>query len=95
MTELERVWGDRTPDGGDPRPHLSDDLYAWVSSAGPAPQEPDEAAAALDELIVADNPAPASQSGPASHAYAAGTLRDPSRSAEFAGLLAAVEASQS
>jgi NAD(P)-dependent dehydrogenase (short-subunit alcohol dehydrogenase family) len=95
MTELERVWGDRTPDGGDPRPHLSDDLYAWVSSAGPAPQEPDEAAAALDELIVADNPPPASQSGPASHAYAAGTLRDPSRSAEFAGLLAAVEASQS
>jgi len=95
MTELERVWGDRTPDGGDPRPNLSDDLYAWVSSAGPAPQEPDEAAAALDELIVADNPPLASQSGPASHAYAAGTLRDPSRSAEFAGLLAAVEASQS
>jgi NAD(P)-dependent dehydrogenase (short-subunit alcohol dehydrogenase family) len=95
MTELERVWGDRTPDGGDPRPNLSDELYAWVSSAGPTPQEPDEAAAALDELIVADNPPLASQSGPASHAYAAGTLRDPSRSAEFAGLLAAVEASQS
>jgi NAD(P)-dependent dehydrogenase (short-subunit alcohol dehydrogenase family) len=92
MTELERVWGDRTPEGGDPRPKLSDELYAWVRSAGPAPQEPDEAAAALADLVITDNPPPASQSGPTSQAYAAGALRDPGRSAELAALLAAVQA---
>jgi NAD(P)-dependent dehydrogenase (short-subunit alcohol dehydrogenase family) len=92
MTELERVWGDRTPVGGDPRPNLSDELYAWVSTSGPAPQEPDEAAAALADLIAGDDPAPAVQSGPASQAYAATALRDSSRSAEFATLLAGVEA---
>jgi NAD(P)-dependent dehydrogenase (short-subunit alcohol dehydrogenase family) len=94
MTELERVWGDRTPEGGDPRPNLSDELYAWVSSAGPAPQEPDEAAAALADLVTADNPPPASQSGPASQAYAAGALKDSSRSAEFAALIAGIKAVQ-
>jgi NAD(P)-dependent dehydrogenase (short-subunit alcohol dehydrogenase family) len=94
MTELERVWGDRIPKGGDPRPNLSDELYAWVGSAGPAPQETDEAAAALADLVVADNPPPARQSGPASQAYAAGALRDPSRSAELAALLGGVEAVQ-
>jgi NAD(P)-dependent dehydrogenase (short-subunit alcohol dehydrogenase family) len=91
MTELERVWGDRTPAGGDPRPNLSDDLYAWVSTSGPAPQEPDEAAAALADLITSDDPAPAVQSGPASQAYAANALRDSSRSAEFAALLAGLK----
>jgi NAD(P)-dependent dehydrogenase (short-subunit alcohol dehydrogenase family) len=94
MTELQRVWGDRVPDGGDPRPNLSDELYAWVSSAGPTPQQPDEAAAALADLVTADNPPPASQSGPASQAYVAGALRDPSRSAELAALLGGVEAVQ-
>jgi NAD(P)-dependent dehydrogenase (short-subunit alcohol dehydrogenase family) len=92
MTELERVWGDRIPEGGDPRPDLSDELYAWVSSSGPAPQEPDEASAALADLVIADNPPPASQSGPASQAYAAGALRDPGRSSEFAALVAGVQA---
>jgi NAD(P)-dependent dehydrogenase (short-subunit alcohol dehydrogenase family) len=91
MTELERVWGDRTPPGGDPRPNLGDELYAWVAESGPAAQEPDEAAAALANLVAADDPALAEQSGPASHAYAAGALRDPSRSAEFAALLAGVK----
>jgi NAD(P)-dependent dehydrogenase (short-subunit alcohol dehydrogenase family) len=94
MTELERVWGDRTPVGGDPRPNLSDELYAWVSTSGPAPQEPDEAAAALADLITAESPALAAQSSLASDAYAAGALRDPSRCAEFAALLASIEASR-
>ena len=93
MTELERVWGDRTPEGGDPRPNLSDELYGWVGASGPTPQEPDEAAAALADLVTADNPAPTVQSGPASHAYAANVLRDPSRSAELAALLASIKAS--
>jgi NAD(P)-dependent dehydrogenase (short-subunit alcohol dehydrogenase family) len=92
-TDLERVWGDRIPEGGDPRPSLSEDLYAWVGTSGPAPQAPDEAASALAELVSADIPALAAQSGPASHAYAAGALRDPSRTAELSGLLAAVNAS--
>jgi NAD(P)-dependent dehydrogenase (short-subunit alcohol dehydrogenase family) len=92
-TDLERVWGDRIPEGGDPRPSLSEDLYAWVGTSGPAPQAPDEAASALAELVSADSPALAAQSGPASHAYAAAALRDPSRTAEFSGLLAAVNAS--
>jgi len=93
MTELERVWGDRIPDGGDPRPSLSEDLYAWVGASGPAPQTPAEVAAALAELVNADSPTLAAQSGPASRAYAAAALRDPSRSAELSGLLAAVNAS--
>jgi NAD(P)-dependent dehydrogenase (short-subunit alcohol dehydrogenase family) len=91
MTELERVWGDRAPEGGDPRPNLSDELYAWVSASGPAPQEPDEAAAALADLIASDDPGPAVQSGAASQAYAANALRDSSRSAEFGALLAGIK----
>lgn len=87
MTELERVWGDRVPDGGDPRPNLADELYAWVGAAGPAPQQPDEAAAALAELVTVDEPPLAQQSGAASRAYAAGALRDPTRAAELAALL--------
>ena len=61
-----------------------------MAESGPAPQEPDEAAAALADLVAADDPALAEQSGPASHAYAAGALRDPSRAAEFDALLAGV-----
>jgi NAD(P)-dependent dehydrogenase (short-subunit alcohol dehydrogenase family) len=30
MTELSREWGDRLPARRDPRPSLSDELYAWV-----------------------------------------------------------------
>jgi NAD(P)-dependent dehydrogenase (short-subunit alcohol dehydrogenase family) len=92
MTELRRVWGDRLPEGGDPRPTLTDELYRWVSASGPAPQQPHEAAAALVELVTAEDPAPAAQSGPASFAYAANALRHPSRAAELAELLAAVSA---
>jgi NAD(P)-dependent dehydrogenase (short-subunit alcohol dehydrogenase family) len=91
-TNLERVWGERTPEGGDPRPSLSEELYAWVGASGPAPQDPDEVAAALAELVTADSPALAAQSGPASYGYAAGALRDPSRSVELSELIAAVSA---
>lgn len=90
MTELERVWGDRVPPGGDPRPTLSDDLYAWVGGAGPAPQQPDQAAASLAALIEHPDPPLAAQSGEASRAYAAGALRDPSRQAELAALMSAI-----
>jgi NAD(P)-dependent dehydrogenase (short-subunit alcohol dehydrogenase family) len=94
MTELERVWGDRTPVGGDPRPNLTDELYAWVAESGPAPQEPGNVAAALTDVVAAEEPAPAAQSGQASNKYAAGALRDPSRRAEFAALLGEVAARQ-
>jgi NAD(P)-dependent dehydrogenase (short-subunit alcohol dehydrogenase family) len=92
MTELERVWGDRTPEGGDPRPGLADELYAWVSAAGPAPQEPDETAAALAELVEDDDPPLTAQSGAASLAYAAEALRQPSRATELAAVLSVVNA---
>lgn len=90
MTNLERVWGDRTPEGGDPRSTLSDELYAWVGTSGPAPQSASEVAAALTELVTADSPALAAQSGSASEAYAAAALRDPSRADEFSHLIAAL-----
>ena len=90
MTELERVWGDRIPAGGDPRPHLSDELYEWVSAAGPTAQQPSEAAVALADLVARADPPLATSSGAASLAYAARALRDPTRSAEFAELLSAV-----
>jgi NAD(P)-dependent dehydrogenase (short-subunit alcohol dehydrogenase family) len=87
MTELERVWGDRVPPGGDPRPALVDELYAWVGAAGPAPQQPDEVAAELAALVAEDDPPPAVQSGAASRAYAAAALRDPTRAEELRALL--------
>ena len=90
MTELQRVWGDRIPDGGNPRPDLTDELYAWVGSSGPAPQQPQEAAAALVELVNNEDPAPAAQSGPPSLAYAADALRDPARTTELAQLPASI-----
>lgn len=91
MTELERVWGDRVPPGGDPRPALSDELYAWVGSRGPAPQQPDEAAEALAAIVAAGASARlAEQSGDPSRAYAAAAYRDPSRQAELDALLASL-----
>jgi NAD(P)-dependent dehydrogenase (short-subunit alcohol dehydrogenase family) len=87
MTELERVWGDRVPDGGDPRPSLSDELYAWVQQAGPTPQQPDEVADALAAVLGSDAPPLAIQSGPASRSYAAAALHDPERGAELGSLL--------
>lgn len=90
MTELERVWGDRVPPGGDPRPTLSDELYAWVGAQGPAPQQPDEAAAALAEIVTSGTARLAEQSGDASRAYAARSLRDPSRQSELEALLASL-----
>lgn len=92
MTELERVWGDRIPAGGDPRPGLSDELYEWVSTAAPTAQQPGEAAVALADLVARADPPLAAASGAASLAYAARTLRDPTRSAEFTQLLAGIHA---
>jgi NAD(P)-dependent dehydrogenase (short-subunit alcohol dehydrogenase family) len=91
MTELEREWGERTPPGGDPRPTISDELYAWVGAGGPAPQGPDEVADAIAALVEADDPPLAAQSSDASRAYAAAALRDPSRGSELAELLSAIE----
>lgn len=91
MTELEREWGERVPPGGDPRPTISDELYEWVGAAGPTPQQPDRAAAALADLVESDEPPLAAQSSDDSRAYAAAALRDPSRSAELRELLAAIE----
>jgi NAD(P)-dependent dehydrogenase (short-subunit alcohol dehydrogenase family) len=91
MTDLEREWGDRVPPGGDPRPHLSDELYAWVGKSDVVPQQPDDVGAALAELVAGDDPPLAAQSGPASHGYAAAALRDPSRVTELEALLAALE----
>jgi NAD(P)-dependent dehydrogenase (short-subunit alcohol dehydrogenase family) len=88
MTELERVWGQRVPPGGDPRPTLSDELYAWVTASGPTPQQPEEAGEALAGLIGQDDPPLAEPSGDASRAYAAAALRDPTRRAELSNLLA-------
>lgn len=90
MTELEREWGDRVPPGGDPRPTISDELYAWVLSGGPQPQQPDEVAAALAELVRSGDPPLALQSGTASRDYAAAALRDPTRREELAELLRAL-----
>jgi NAD(P)-dependent dehydrogenase (short-subunit alcohol dehydrogenase family) len=77
-TELSRVWGDRTPPGGDPRPDLPDELYRWVTSEGPQMQSSAEVAKALVELVHDPNPPPAMQTGGASHQYVAAELRDPS-----------------
>jgi NAD(P)-dependent dehydrogenase (short-subunit alcohol dehydrogenase family) len=91
MTDLERVWGDRIPPGGDPRPHLSDELYAYVSAAAPTAQQPGEAAVALADVVASADPPPAAPSGKASFAYAARALRDPTRSAEITELLSVID----
>lgn len=91
MTELEREWGHRVPPGGDPRPTISDELYAWVGAAGPTPQQPDEAAAALADLVESNEPPLAAQSSHDAQAYVAAALRDASRSTELRHLLAEIE----
>ncbi len=92
MTELERVWGSRLSGDEDPRPTLTDELYAWVQSAGPEPQSPAQVADALVALIAQDDPPLAAQSGPASEGYVATALRDPSRQSELDAMLAAFAA---
>ncbi len=92
MTDLERVWGDRIPPGGDPRPRLSDELYAYVSTAAPTAQQPGEAAVALADVVASADPPPAAPSGKASLAYVARALRDPTRSAEITELLSVIDA---
>jgi NAD(P)-dependent dehydrogenase (short-subunit alcohol dehydrogenase family) len=78
-TELSRVWGDRTPPGGDPRPGLADELYRWVGGDdAPALQSAAEVAKVLVELVHDPDPPPAIQTGGASRAYVAAELRDPS-----------------
>jgi NAD(P)-dependent dehydrogenase (short-subunit alcohol dehydrogenase family) len=88
LTELEREWGDRLAPEDDPRPTLSDELYAWIQTDdAPSPQTPDEAAQALCRVVQADSPSLAMQSGAASHGYVAAALRDPTREGELARLL--------
>jgi NAD(P)-dependent dehydrogenase (short-subunit alcohol dehydrogenase family) len=88
LTELSREWGGRLPASEDPRPSLSDELYAWVLGGdAPAPQSPSEAADALCELVRSESPSLARQSGMASEAFVAAALRDPTRDAELARLL--------
>jgi hypothetical protein len=88
MTELEREWGNRLSPEEDPRPTLSDELYAWIQTDdAPAPQSPDEAGVALCEIVCSESPRLAEQSGTASRAYVANALRDPTRETELARLL--------
>jgi NAD(P)-dependent dehydrogenase (short-subunit alcohol dehydrogenase family) len=88
MTDLSREWGDRLAAEDDPRPSLSDELYAWVGGGdAPTPQSPEEVAGALCELVKHPPPGLAAQSGAASRAYAAAALRDPSREAELRAML--------
>jgi NAD(P)-dependent dehydrogenase (short-subunit alcohol dehydrogenase family) len=90
MTELEREWGARLPPGEDPRPGLSDELYAWVlGDESPTPQSPQEAADALCAIVEQPRDGLAAQSGTASEAYVAAALRDPTRASELAPLLEA------
>jgi NAD(P)-dependent dehydrogenase (short-subunit alcohol dehydrogenase family) len=89
-TDLSREWGDRLAPEDDPRPSLSDELYAWVAGGhAPTPQSPEEVAQALCQLVQRPPPGLAAQSGEASQAYAAGALRDPRREAELHAMLAA------
>lgn len=89
MTELERVWGDRLSGDADPRPTLSDELYAWVAGAGPEPQSPAQVADALVGVLALQDPPLAAQSGSASEGYVATALRDPSRQSELEAMLTA------
>jgi NAD(P)-dependent dehydrogenase (short-subunit alcohol dehydrogenase family) len=90
LTELSREWGDRLPESEDPRPGLSDELYAWVLGGnGPEPQSPEAVAEALCDLIESDSAPLAQQSGAASRAYVATALHDPTRSNEMEPLLQA------
>ncbi len=92
MTELERVWGGRLSGDADPRPTLTDELYAWVQSSGPDPQSPEQVADSLVELLSREHPPLAAQTGPASEGYVAGALRDPSRQHELDAMLNAFAA---
>jgi NAD(P)-dependent dehydrogenase (short-subunit alcohol dehydrogenase family) len=84
MTELEREWGSRLPDDEDPRPTLSDELYAWVLSDGaPTPQSPAEVANDVCRLVASESPGLNEQSGVASRAYVAAALREPTRRTEL------------
>jgi hypothetical protein len=55
------------------------------------PQQPDEVGAALAQLVAADDPPLAAQSGTASQGYAATALRDASREGELQSLLAGLQ----
>jgi hypothetical protein len=90
LTELEREWGDRLTQDADPRPTLSDELYAWVlGDEAPTPQSPADVGADLCRVVDSDSPGLAEQSGRASLGYVAAALRDPARRAELDALLAA------
>jgi NAD(P)-dependent dehydrogenase (short-subunit alcohol dehydrogenase family) len=90
MTELEREWGNRLAGGDDPRPTLSDELYAWVlSDDAPTPQSPAEVGDDLCRVVGSDSTGLAQQSGSASLGYVSAAMRDPTRGSELDALLAA------
>jgi retinol dehydrogenase 8 len=92
-TDLSREWGDRLDPADDPRPGLSDELYAWVlGDSSPKPQSAEEVAEALVGLVDLELPPLAAQSGAASEAYVAAAMRDPSRQSELESMLAAFDA---
>jgi NAD(P)-dependent dehydrogenase (short-subunit alcohol dehydrogenase family) len=91
-TDLSRDWGNRLSPEDDPRPELVEQLYSWVlSDAGPAVQTPDIVAEALADVVASEHPALAAQSGPASQAYVAAAVRDPSREVELHAMLQAFD----
>jgi NAD(P)-dependent dehydrogenase (short-subunit alcohol dehydrogenase family) len=83
-TELERRYGERTPPGGDPRPDLTNALYAWIGDGdGPSAESPDLVAAAIFRLAADDHPPLALQTSDDAQAYVARALRDPTGGAEL------------
>lgn len=83
-TELERRYGERTPPGGDPRPDLTDALYAWIGEGdGPSAESPDLVAQAICGLAADDDPPLALQTSDDARAYVARALRDPAGRSEL------------
>jgi NAD(P)-dependent dehydrogenase (short-subunit alcohol dehydrogenase family) len=92
-TELERRYGERTPPGGDPRPDLTDALYAWIGDGdGPGAEPPDLVAQAICRLAADDDPPLAMQTSDDARSYVARALRDPARRDELDAIARAFRA---
>lgn len=91
MTELRREWGDRVPPGGDPRPTISDELYAWVGAAGPTPPTARRGRGGTCRSGRVRGAAARGPIEPRRAGVRGGGLRDPSRSTELRRLLASIE----